>query len=131
VRAVAQVLGLMEVTIRDWVRPVYGSYADNIAQTSVLLSISFIVLSALFVLAGRGVDAVVRFQPRALVYLIGAIAFAVLGSLFFDSGRADEFAAEARDRWPRLASNAKVLSAGVCLFSVLSLVCTVLWAPTI
>ena len=127
-RSVAQVLGLMEVTLREWVRPIYDSYADNIAQGTLLLAIWCILLAVLFLFAARAVDYVVYFQPRAWVYLIVAVAFAVLGSLFFDSGRADKFAAEARDRWPALASNAKVLSVGFCLFSVLLLVGAVLWA---
>ena len=33
----------MEVTIREWVRPVYDWYADNIVQTTLLISISFIL----------------------------------------------------------------------------------------
>jgi hypothetical protein len=128
VRFVAQILGLIEVTIREWVRPVYNSYADSFAQMAVLVSIGLIVLAAFFAFAKSAVHAFVDLRPRALVYLIGGVVFSGIGIVLFGSGRADQFAAEARNRWPWLSSNAKVLSVGFCLFSILLVVGAIFWA---
>jgi hypothetical protein len=118
----------MEVTIREWVRPVYGSYSDNIAQGILLISIFFLGLSVGFSLAPHVMYQVLVVNANPWLYLGVAAAMAGLSALLFDSGRADQFAAEVRAQWPALAAHAKFACGAFCLLSILLLIASAIWA---
>jgi hypothetical protein len=119
--AIAQFLGLVKVSLREWMRPMYKGYADTVAFQLVGLSILMFLIGALSLVSRGGLELLHRvpFPVRLVVLLVLTYPFT---SYFLEGERPERGAIEARARWPRLAQHALAISISFCLVCFLPVV---------